>query len=847
MFRRAPVATLIAALAFFATSDAAWLVGSAAASATEATEPLSPLDQAITDAKKAVATSPMTALAHAERAEVLASELETSESLSSALWLQGEALTRLNRPDDAQPIIDQAISLMKDPSSRLAGDLLLSKGRVKRMKGEVGPALESFQSAYRVFERLDETRSQALALQSIGTLYAKARQHQRAIDYNERASNIFSDDGILDLVSLNNRANAYRELEAFDEADEMLSQALTMAEASGSALLQVRILTNIAVNHAERSDFDAAERALSTGFSLAVSDETKGWLPFLWGAKAELAYALGQGDAALEAIEKAFEGADLEATTGPFRDFHEVAYKIYASFEMHELALVHLSAFKRLDDEGREIAASANNALINAEFELANKELQIERLRADQFEKDAEIARSRLALRRVVGAAVILTFLSLIAFLAYSYRSAKRFAVTLGQKNSELSDANVALQDANQAKLEFLAVTSHEIRTPLNAIIGLSDVMLGTTSLAEKDHEFVTMINQAGSHLLEVVNDILDVSKLETGQLTVYAEPTNVADLVSNVAAIWRKAAEDKGLTFNISIDDAMGTYVTDPRLIRQTISNLLSNAVKFTAQGSISLSCLPSVGRGFEISVRDTGIGISDDQVDIVFEAFRQADGRKQRNYGGTGLGLAICKRIARVLGGDITLASVPGAGSEFVLSVPAELAGVDAATATVTLSDQPDSNDQPTEEILTDLNILVAEDNPTNAMVIRAYLTRDQAAVTIVENGLLAVEAVQSGNFDVVLMDKQMPVLDGYAATRAIRELAGPQRDVPIIAVTADAFEESSAEALSHGMNDFVSKPLNPVDLKAAIRRAVEPAEEQQGRAVPSMSGNGHQSKLD
>ncbi|MEO1658507.1 MAG: ATP-binding protein [Pseudomonadota bacterium] len=827
MFRGAPIAILIAAAALFATSNAAWLDGETTAPKTEAAAPLPPFDQAVADAKKAMATSPMTALAHAERAEALAPELGPPDALTSVLWLQGEALTRLNRPDDAQPVIERAISLLMDPSSKLAGDLLLSKGRVERVKGEVGPALESFQSAYRVFEDLGEQRSQAIALQSIGTLYSKARQYQRAIEYNERASAVFSDGGILDLVSLNNRANAYRELEAFDEANGMLSQALTMAEASGSALLQVRILTNVAVNHVERKDFEAAETALSKGFALATSEETKGWLPFLWGARAELACALNQGDVALQAIQKTFDGVDLETTTGPFRDFHEAAYKVYQSFEMHELALAHLSAFKRLDDEGREIAASANNALINAEFELANKEIQIERLRADQFEKDVELTRSRMALRRVVGATILLTSLSLIAFLGHSYRSAKRFAVTLGEKNSELSEANVALQDANQAKLEFLAVTSHEIRTPLNAIIGLSDVMLGTTSLADKDHEFVTMINQAGSHLLEVVNDILDVSKLEAGQLTVHPEPTNVAGLVGDVAAIWRKAAEDKGLTFNINIDEAMDRYVTDPRLIRQTVSNLLSNAVKFTAQGSISISCRPVADGGFDISVRDTGIGISEDQVDLVFEAFRQADGRKQRNYGGTGLGLAICKRVAQILGGDILLNSAPGEGSEFILSVPAEATGAATGTEQSGSAKPSGASEEPADAQLAGLNILVAEDNPTNAMVIRAYLTRDQASVTIVENGLLAVEAVQSGNFDIVLMDKQMPVLDGYAATRAIRELAGPQRNIPIVAVTADAFEESSAEAISHGMNDFVSKPLNPSELKDTIRKAVAPAQ--------------------
>ncbi|MEM6500097.1 MAG: ATP-binding protein, partial [Pseudomonadota bacterium] len=517
--------------------------------------------------------------------------------------------------------------------------------------------------------------------------------------------------------------------------------------------------------------------------------------------------------------DRTFDGVDPSTTTGPFRDFHEAAYRVYNSFAMYEEALTHLSAFKRLDDEGREVAASANNALINAEFEVANKELQIERLRADQFEKEAALSRSREELSRVVRLTIIIIVLSITAFFAYSYRAARRFGESTKKKNKELSDANLALQDANQAKLEFLAVTSHEIRTPLNAIIGLSDVLLTANSLREKDHEFISMINNAGAHLLEVVNDILDVSKLEAGRLTIYNDPTNVAGLVEDVAAIWKRTAEDKGLEFNVDVDKEMGQFLTDSRLIRQTISNLLSNAIKFTSEGSVSIICQRAAAGGFDIEVRDTGIGISSDQSAVVFEAFRQADGRKQRNYGGTGLGLAICKRIAETLGGNITLESTLGEGTTFTLSLPAEQTSKTSGTQTVLGTDQPSEDNKDREVDLAHLKILVAEDNQTNAMVIRAYLTREKASVTIVENGLMAVEAVQSGDFDVVLMDKQMPVLDGYAATRAIRELAGPQRNIPIVAVTADAFEESTAEALSHGMNDFVSKPINPSVLRDTI----------------------------
>ncbi|MEO1041130.1 MAG: ATP-binding protein [Pseudomonadota bacterium] len=819
MFCRAIIAVTITVFASFAGGDTGWITAASATIDQLQDEEIHPFDKAVAEAKKAMAASPMAALKHAQRAETLAPEVTRPGSLASSLWLQGEALTRLNQPQDALPIISRALRLLNNPSSQLAGDLALSMGRIERSQGDVGKALQSFQSAYRVFEGLGETRSQAIALQSIGTLYAMAYQHDRVIDYNLRASDVFSDGAILDLVSLNNRANAFRALDRFDEAVAMFNEALTMAEESGSALLQVRILTNIAVTQVKREDYAAADEAIERGFSLANSAETQGWLPFLWGAKAELACALQRGDDALYAINMTFNGVDPTTTTGPFRDFHETAFKVYSSFGRYQEALTHLSAFKRLDDEGREVAASANNALINTEFEVANKELQIERLRADQLEQEAELSRSREELNQVVRATVLIIIMSLIAFFAYSYRAARRFGNATKKQNKELSDANLALQDANQAKLEFLAVTSHEIRTPLNAIIGLSDVLLTTRHLEEKDNEFISMINKAGAHLLDVVNDILDVSKLEAGRLTIYNDPTDIAALVEDVAAIWKRTAEDKGLQFNIDVEKNMGSFLTDSRLIRQTLSNLLSNAIKFTADGAVSITCRRSTSMGFVINVQDTGIGIAQDQCAVVFEAFRQADGRKQRNYGGTGLGLAICKRIAETLGGNITLDSTLGKGTVFTLCIPAEQASDQTATQQVLGAGQSSDQHAATDQDLENLKILVAEDNQTNAMVIRAYLARDKAAVTIVENGLLAVEAVQSGDFDVVLMDKQMPVLDGYAATRAIRELAGSQSTIPIIAVTADAFEESTAEALRHGMDDFVSKPINPSVLRDTI----------------------------
>ena len=491
---------------------------------TATTENINPFNGAVTAAKKSMAGAPATALEHAQKAEDLVAQANVENALETTLWLQGEALTRLNRLDEAQPIIARAIDLLGDSPTKLAADLLLSQGRLQRNKSQEDLALASFQSAYSIFEELGEKRSQALALQSIGTLYDSAHQYQRVIEYYQRASEIYSDGAILDLVSLNNRANSYRELQRYDEAQAMLEQAFEMAKSSGSHLLQARVLTNMSILAIRRRDFDAAQRAIEQGFEHVKNEDAKGWAPFLWGARAELALNLGRIDEASMAIAKTFAGMDLAKTPAPFRDFHEDAYKIYEAKGDFANALAHLAAFKRIDDQGRDVAASANLALMNAEFEASNKELEIQTLRADQLESDAALRASKQRQERLFALSALFLVSGLVAFLVFAYRSArnsesatKHFNAELETKNTELRDTNIALEQANNAKLEFLAVTSHEIRTPLNAIIGLSDVVLNGNAIESKDREYLDMVNSAGKHLLSIVNDILDVSRIRSG------------------------------------------------------------------------------------------------------------------------------------------------------------------------------------------------------------------------------------------------------------------------------------------------------------------------------------------
>ena len=789
-------------------------------------------DEAVAAAKASMMGEPNKALENAVLAENLAANATVTDALATSLWLQGEALTRLNKPDEAAPIIERAIAALSGDASKLAGDLRLAQGRIQRVLGQDGAALESFQEAYKIFEPLGVARSQALALQSIGTLYDNAHQYERVIEYYERASEAFSDGAMLDLVSLNNRANAYREMRRFEDAHLMLEGALEMAEQSGSNMLQARILTNVAVLEVRHGELEAAEEAIERGFKKADNDDARGWAPFLWGARSELEFERGNLIAAKNASEKTFEDVELDATPAPFRDFHEAGFKIYSQLGEHEIALAHLSAFKRLDDQGRDVAASANLALMNAEFEFANKELEIEKLRTAELQKNIELAQAREMQGLIIGVGTLTIVFCLLGFMAWAYRSARKsqqateaFNKKLGTKNEELSATNTALEKANQAKMEFLATTSHEIRTPLNAIIGLSDVVLNGDAIIPQDREYLTMVNSAGKDLLHIVNDILDVSKLESGRLSINKEPVEIGPCLLNVAEIWRKAATEKNLEYVVEVEGDLGSFMTDGRLIRQVASNLISNAIKFTNEGKISVALTKAAGAGFEIKVSDTGIGVAPEQHEEIFEAFKQADGRLQRTYGGTGLGLAICKKITLALGGDTSIDSVLGAGSTFTVDIPAERQDEQSAGATdaphISLPKTPDMNQSVD---LGTLRVLIVEDNATNATVINAFLCDQVARIHIVENGALAVEAVQKEEFDVILMDKQMPVMDGIMATKAIRKLPTAIRDIPIIAVTADAFDGASEHVLRNGMDGFVAKPVEAKILTDAILTALQ-----------------------
>jgi PAS domain S-box-containing protein len=408
----------------------------------------------------------------------------------------------------------------------------------------------------------------------------------------------------------------------------------------------------------------------------------------------------------------------------------------------------------------------------------------------------------------------------------------------------QLADAELLrLKDyaeaANHAKSEFLANMSHELRTPMSAILGFAEMMLLTGEDAPDHRECIQVIRRNADHLLELINEILDLSKIEAGHMDVEQVECDVPALLSEVVALMKSRADEKQLTFNVGIDGPLPRYVlTDPLRLRQIVVNLLGNAVKFTPAGNIEmLVCAEQVGDShmLGIEIRDTGIGMTSEQLSRVFEPFTQAEQSTTRKFGGTGLGLAISMRLARLMGGNITVSSVPGVGTTFTVMIKTgAFEGVETFSKLEEIPPTPIPAELPIAAEPISAHVLLVEDGRDNRRLISTHLKMAGGTVDFAENGGIAVELARSNSYDLILMDMQMPVMDGYLATQELR-----RRGIatPIIALTAFAMSEDRDKCMAAGCTDYLSKPVSRERLLNMVRHHLgEPAHPDKGRKIPA-----------
>jgi len=386
----------------------------------------------------------------------------------------------------------------------------------------------------------------------------------------------------------------------------------------------------------------------------------------------------------------------------------------------------------------------------------------------------------------------------------------------------QLEDERNRAERASSAKSDFLATISHEIRTPMNAIVSAANLLSGSR-LNKAQREQVEMLTDANDVLLSLLNDVLDLSKIEAGKMTIEPADTDLARTLEGLRRLWLPRATDKGLDLRLEIaPDTPACVSVDPLRLKQILFNLISNAVKFTASGAVTVRLatdLEGDAQRLVFEVTDTGAGISPDALQRLFDAFEQGDAGTTRKHGGSGLGLAISRRLAGMMGGSLDVESELGRGSTFRLVLPL-VRGSDAAQVV------EESSDDARGDGLAGLRVLVAEDHPVNQRVLDLLLSPTGCRLTFCDDGAQAVELAAVQDFDAILMDMQMPVLDGLEATRRIKAGRGPNAATPVIALTANALDHHRAAWAEVGVRAFVSKPIDPRELFTVLANAARAA---------------------
>lgn len=776
---------------------------------------------------------PESALAKAADAERLAAAIDEPSarniSVATAEWLQGEAYLRTGNPEKASVFIANALAkaVVSAPHSKLYADILLSRGGAESGQGRVGAALADYQSAFSRYRRLGDDRGQAMALIFIAWLYTEAMDQTTALKYYDQAIDTYRSDPSLSVSIYNNRATAFSELGKYNQALVDFNNALELAKQLKSAPLMAQVYANMALLQLSMKNLVGSEQSIRDGMRLTADRETSGSKAGMIAISAKLALQRGQIPRAVELITQALTQLGPQGTSISLKDIHETAYDVFVAANDPKSALVHLQALKRIDDDATKVATSTKSALMAARFDFANQELKISQLRAEELRRGIAFERARVQTQRYVFLGVAAAVAIVIALLAIGLFTIRRSRNKVRAVNADLAVTNSALGKALAAKTEFLATTSHEIRTPLNGILGMTQVMLADARLSPLLRDRLDVVHGAGLTMRALVDDILDVAKMETGNLTIEAVPFDLCATVMDATRMWDEQARSKGLSFEIDLKGCPAMIVGDAGRIRQIVFNLLSNALKFTKRGRVVLAVDVGDDGRLEIAVTDSGIGIPADKLEQIFESFAQADAGTTRQFGGTGLGLAICRNLARAMGGDVSVASVEGQGTTFTLVLPFVRAAHVAQPAA------PVENDGAVT--------LVVDRNPITRSMFKALLAPHTGTIAFAGSIDDAVARLGDGMVAHVLIDDATVRLGGDPLAD-LRRLADAARLACSGATAVETSVETSLlwpvsaaqeedELLATGVTRVIAKPVSGAALIRALygeptpRKAVHP----------------------
>ena len=645
----------------------------------------------------------------------------------------------------------------------LMGHGYFNMGNIYSRQGEMEKALEYYETSLGLYGELGDRRLIASSLNKIGQILLNSDE-EKAIEYLERSLKISHE--LNDFVAISGNLIALASYYDWRKQDHKKAlyydnQSLDAALKSGDQRVIAHAMMGICVTYYLMKDWKK---------SIEIGLKSK-----------KLCIESGSG-------------IDLKTTS-------EVLYECYQAIGDYKNALENYKQFVSLRDS---INGEKNNReVLRQEYQYEYEKQKItDSLNHAQEAMQADLEYQRTLNQKNQTRNILVGSVIIVLLLAGGGWSRARF---IKKANQRLAYEKERAEKSEAFKQEFLANMSHEIRTPMNAVLGMTNLTLDT-KLTKKKRDYLEAVRKSSENLLFIINDILDLSKLEAGGMVLDPRPFKLASLISQVQQILQFKAEEKGLSFDVSIDSKIPEFVVgDDLRLNQVLINLCGNAVKFTDKGSVELNVSQEGGQ-VKFVVSDTGIGIESSKINELFTSFKQVDTGTTRRYGGTGLGLSISRSLVQLMGGVIEVNSVPGKGSEFSFTLDLKMAS-EHDIASLQEKEKLDLG------LLKGIRILLAEDNKYNVIVVNDTLINlvEDVRIDVAENGKVAVEMVKQNQYDLVLMDSDMPLMDGREATKIIRQLNSEKKDIPIIALTSSVLATEIGRCLDAGMNDSIPKPFD------------------------------------
>ncbi len=776
---------------------------------------------------KSLVDTPQLAFKHARTARELALRTGNREKIAFANKRIGDAKLELNDFVEAGKFYQNALEYyLTNDKPKVLGDLFYNMASVDYYQGDYSNSLSHYHKALSIFEKLNDRQSQANAFQNIGLVHHQMNNTENALDYynksldiNQELGNKTNTAGLIQNIGIITfRKGNYDEALDYYEASLELFRELDDKEGIGTSLSNIGLIhQNLMHYHKALSNYRK---------SYEVFNNANYELGAIWAL-----HNIGTSWSDLNNFDQAYryyiESLERSEKTGHVESIianYEALSNLFADFEDFESALHYHQLFKSKQDSIHTVKVQEKIAELEALYNLELKDIELEK-------KNSQLAKERVQKQALVIGLAFLLIAAIIIYIAYNQKRKAEKQLEEHRKNLEelveqrtnelkieISERKVA-EESDKLKSAFLANMSHELRTPMNAIIAFSNFLKEPDIKAKKRDEYIDYIITSGESLMQLIDDIIDTAKIEARQLNINKSQTNITKILTETYRIFQELLRKeniKEVELRIKKENLREHILidTDPLRLKQILNNLLENSTKYTEKGYIEFGYREFKSH-LEFYVKDTGIGIPEEKHDYIFERFSQVEYELERKYGGTGLGLAISKNLIELLGGTIRLESKPGEGSTFSFTIPF------TSIRKQHLLKKSDEFKYAKAIKKKQYNwygkkILVAEDEDLNFKVLQSALSKTKAEIVRASNGQEAVDLCRENNIDLVLMDIQMPMMDGYSATREIKKFSD---QLPIIAQTSYALAGEEMKCKAAGCDDYIPKPLNLRELMYKI----------------------------